>query len=67
MTTADILHMSDDNLLDIDYFLNEEDFVDRAGEEGFYIFWSESLYYGYPQKWGYLLSKAQQKLISYKV
>lgn len=39
MTSADIRHMSDDDLLDMDYFLNEEDpFEDDFGEEGFYIF-----------------------------
>jgi hypothetical protein len=38
MTAADIRRMSDDDLLDMDYFLNEEDFEDEVGEEGFYIF-----------------------------
>lgn len=37
MTRQDILHMSDSDLLDMDYFLNEED-NDDFGEEGFYIF-----------------------------
>ena len=33
--------MSEDELLDMDYFLNEDDpFDDGFGEEGFYIFWS---------------------------
>ena len=30
--------MSDGALLDMDYFLNEDDFFDEAGSEGFYIF-----------------------------
>ncbi len=31
--------MNDDELLDMDYFLNEDDlFADKAGVEGFYIF-----------------------------
>ena len=35
----DIRHMSEDDLLDMDYFLNEDDpFDDLFGEEGFYIF-----------------------------
>ena len=34
MTSEDIRRMSEDALLDMDYFLNEDDF----GEEGFYIF-----------------------------
>ena len=39
MTAKDIRTMSDDDLLDMDYFLNEEDlFDDEAGVEGFYIF-----------------------------
>ena len=39
MTADDIRHMSEDNLLDMDYFLNEDDlFDDEAGVEGFYIF-----------------------------
>ena len=39
MTSEDIRHMSGDDLLDMDYFLNEDDpFGDVFGEEGFYIF-----------------------------
>ena len=39
MTSRDIRHMNEDELLDIDYFLNEDDlFDDKAGVEGFYIF-----------------------------
>ena len=39
MTSEDIRHMSGDDLLDMDYFLNEDDpFDDLFGEEGFYIF-----------------------------
>lgn len=39
MTSADIRRMSEDDLLDMDYFLNEDDlFADEAGVEGFYIF-----------------------------
>ena len=35
----DIRNMNDDELLDMDYFLNEDDlFADEAGVEGFYIF-----------------------------
>ena len=37
MTINDIRHMSDIDLLDMDYFLNDED-TDDVGEEGFYIF-----------------------------
>ena len=39
MTSEDIRRMSEDALLDMDYFLNEDDlFDDEAGAEGFYIF-----------------------------
>lgn len=39
MTPKDIRQMSEEQLLDMDYFLNEDDlFDDEAGVEGFYIF-----------------------------
>lgn len=39
MTSKDIRRMSEEELLDMDYFLNEDDlFDDEAGVEGFYIF-----------------------------
>ena len=39
LSSEDIRNMSDDDLLDMDYFLNEDDlFDDEAGVEGFYIF-----------------------------
>ena len=39
MTSEDIRRMSEDDHLDMDYFLNEDDlFADEAGVEGFYIF-----------------------------
>lgn len=38
MTSEDIRSMSDGDLLDMDYFLNEDVFEDDFGEEGFYIF-----------------------------
>ena len=39
ITSEDIRNMSEDELLDMDYFLNEDDlFDDEAGVEGFYIF-----------------------------
>lgn len=38
MTTKDIRRMSDGDLLDMDYFLNDDDLDDDFGEEGFYIF-----------------------------
>lgn len=38
MTAKDIRHMSEDELLDMDYFLNDDELDDDFGEEGFYIF-----------------------------
>ncbi|MEI3227023.1 MAG: hypothetical protein V8S39_08145 [Lachnospiraceae bacterium] len=39
MTSEDIRNMSEDDLLDMNYFLNEDDlFDDEAGVKGFYIF-----------------------------
>ncbi len=38
MTSEDIRSMSDEALLDMDYFLNEDELDDDLGEEGFYIF-----------------------------
>lgn len=38
MTSEDIRHMSEDDLLDMDYFLNEADLDDDFGAEGFYLF-----------------------------
>ena len=39
MTSEDIRRMSEDDLLDMNYFLNEDDlFDDEAGVEGFFIF-----------------------------
>ncbi len=38
MTPEDIRIMSDSDLLDMDYFLSDEDEFDDFGEEGFYIF-----------------------------
>lgn len=39
MTSKDIRYMSEDELLDMDYFLNEDDLLaDATSVEGFYIF-----------------------------
>lgn len=39
MTSKDIRFMSEEALLDMDYFLNDDDlFDDEIGTEGFYIF-----------------------------
>lgn len=38
MSPAEILSMSEEELLDMDYFLNDDELDDDFGEEGFYIF-----------------------------
>ena len=38
MTSKDVRSMSDDDLLDMDYFLNDDELDDDFGEEGFYLF-----------------------------
>ena len=38
MTSRDIRNMSDDDLLEMDFFLNDDELDDEFGEEGFYIF-----------------------------
>ena len=38
MTSGDIRDMSEDELFDMDYFLNDDELDDDFGEEGFYIF-----------------------------
>ena len=39
MTSEDIRRMSEDDLLDMDYFLHENDvFADETGIESFYLF-----------------------------
>ena len=38
MTSQDIRSMSEDDLLDMDYFLNNDELDDDFGEEGFYLF-----------------------------
>ena len=38
MSSRDIRRMSEEELLDMDYFLNDDELDDGLGEEGFYIF-----------------------------
>lgn len=38
MTSKDIRLMSEEELLDVNYFLNDDELDDDFGEEGFYIF-----------------------------
>ena len=38
MSSSHIRRMSEEELLDMDYFLNDDELDDGFGEEGFYIF-----------------------------
>ena len=38
MTSRDIRRMDEEELLDMDYFLNDDELDDDFGEEGFYLF-----------------------------
>ena len=38
LTSTDSRHMSEEDLLDMDYFLNDDDLDKEFGEEGFYLF-----------------------------
>ena len=38
LPSTDIRHMSEEDLLDMDYFLNDDDLDEEFGEEGFYLF-----------------------------
>ena len=38
MTSTDIRSMGSEALLDMDYFLNDDELDDDFGEDGFYIF-----------------------------
>ena len=38
LTSTDIRNMSEEDLLDMDYFLNDDDLDKEFGEEGFYLF-----------------------------
>ena len=38
MSSKNIRRMSEEELLDMDYFLNDDELDDGFGEEGFYIF-----------------------------
>lgn len=38
MTSENVRHMSEGDLLDMDDFLNEDNLDDDFGEEGFYLF-----------------------------
>ena len=53
MTADDIRHMSEDDLLDMDYFLNEDDVFDEdfPGAEGFYIFKILVFFLFSPPRW----------------
>lgn len=69
MTSKDIRNMSEDELLDMDFFLNEDDlFADEAGVEGFYIFYTGDVLSVCPPLCGLFSFNGSPKIeLSYKV
>lgn len=63
LTSTDIRHMSEEDLLDMDYFLNEDVFGDDFGEEGFYIFQNHDHLFALPTfMWAiFLLERSQRR------
>ena len=63
LTSTDIRHMSEEDLLDMDYFLNEDVFSDDFGEEGFYIFQNHDHLFALPTfMWAiFLLERSQRR------
>lgn len=49
MTAEDIRHMSEDDLLDMNYFVNEDELNDNFGEEGFLYLLNPILSYHHVQ------------------
>ena len=68
MTSEDIRHMSEDDLLDMDYFLNEDVFGDDFGEEGFIFSKTMIIYFALPTfMWAIFLWKGAKGELSYKI
>ena len=68
MTSKDIRLMSEDALLDMDYFLNDDELDDGFGEEGFYIFWATIVRLLCPPPRGpFSIQKSAVGGLSYKV
>ena len=70
MTADDIRHMSEDDLLDMDYFLNEDDVFDEVfpGAEVFYIFKKFIVFLLCPPLCGlFLYQEFSKGELSYKV
>ena len=69
MTASDIKAMSDDDLLDMHYFLEDDDFnpEDEVGAEGFYIFQTILLVFMPASARAFLVQDFSGGEISYKV
>lgn len=57
MTSRDIRHMDEEELLDMDYFLNDDELDDDFGEEGFYLFYSKIVCLSCPPTCGSFYSR----------
>ena len=67
MTSEMVKRMSDNDLLDMDYFLNEEFDDDDVGEEGFYIFCIYTVCFSMPTTVGISFFKSSpEEGLSYK-
>ena len=68
MTSRDIRHMSEEELLDMDYFLNDDELDDDFGEEGFYIFYPRIVLSSCPPPCGHFsIQESASGGLSYKV
>ena len=68
LTSQVIRSMSEDDLLDMDYFLNDDELDDDFGEEGFYIFWFFYRLFAMPaSRRAFLIQESAAGGLSYKV
>ena len=67
LTSTDIRHMSEEDLLDMDYFLNDDDLDEEFSEEGFYLFYSLDRLFVLPAyRRAFLIQKSAGGGLSYK-
>lgn len=67
MTSRDIRHMDEEELLDMDYFLNDDELDDDFGEEGFYLFCPKSSVCHARLRAGLFIQETAYGGLSYKV
>ena len=68
MNSKDIRRMSEEELLDMDYFLNDDELDDDFGEEGFISFKSQTVYLSCPHICGlFFIQESAVGGLSYKI